>query len=66
MKSTAIIVIGVWMFLIVGWIVNLVDVIVTVAGVSSIGEITPFTLFQIISIFLGPIGSIVGYVSLFV
>lgn len=66
MKSTALIVIGVWVFLIVGWIINLVDVIVTVAGISTIAEIAPFTLFQIISIFLGPIGSIVGYVSLFV
>lgn len=66
MKSTTLVVINLWLFFVVGWIINLVDVIITVAGISTIAEIAPFTLFQIISIFLGPIGSIVGYVSLFV
>ncbi|UTS52066.1 hypothetical protein [Synechococcus phage BUCT-ZZ01] len=54
--------IGIWLFFIVGWIINIVTF---VTGFTTLGGLTGFQIMQVISIFLGPVGSIMGYISLF-
>ena len=57
------IVIGIWAFFIVGWIINVVQVAMSIP--ASMELITPFWLIKGAAVFLGPIGSIFGWVGLF-
>jgi hypothetical protein len=56
-------IIGIWAFFVVGAIINLVQVLISIP--DTVDMITPFWLIKGISIFLGPVGSIFGYVGLF-
>jgi hypothetical protein len=56
-------IIGIWAFFIVGWIINVVQVAMSIPATMDL--ITPFWIVKGISIFLGPVGSIFGYVGLF-
>lgn len=54
--------IGIWLFFIVGWVINIVTF---ATDFTTLSELTGFQVIQVISIFMGPVGSIVGYISLF-
>ena len=51
--------------LILGWVINLYTLISSSVG-EPISEITVFGIMQIIGVFAFPIGSVLGYISLFV
>lgn len=51
-----------WIIMIIGWLVNLVDVILfAVSG----GEWTTMTILQVVGIFAAPLGSVLGYIAIF-
>ena len=51
--------------MILGWIINLYTLVSSSVG-EPISEITVFGIIQIIGVFAFPIGSVLGYISLFV
>ena len=55
-------------FFVVGWIINFISVVLAVSSenVEKFGDITNSTAFQIGGIFFPPVGSVSGWVFLFV
>jgi hypothetical protein len=51
--------------LFVGWVINLVLVIKLALSGISLGALTVFNFFQIVGVFVAPLGSILGFVGLF-
>lgn len=52
-----------WLILLVGWIINLVTMTVDIISTETISA---FNLLQVVGVFTGPFGSIIGYISIFV
>ena len=52
-----------WLILVVGWLIN---IIIFVKSFTTLGEVTGFQIIQVIGIFTGPVGSVLGYLSLFI
>ena len=59
---------GFFLFYFIGWIINLISVIWQFSGetINTLGDASIFLIFQSIGIFVTPVGSILGYISLFV
>jgi hypothetical protein len=59
---------GLFLFFFIGWIINIISVIMQFSGetINSIGDASIFLIFQSIGIFIAPVGSILGWISLFV
>ena len=54
----------IWLAFVIGWIANLWQVVAALVS-SSWAEITPFLVLKIVAIFLGPVGSVLGYIGMF-
>lgn len=54
----------IWLAFVIGWIANIWQVISALVN-SSWAEITPFVVLKIVAIFLGPVGSVLGYIGMF-
>lgn len=66
MRFVPVTVSGTVLALIFGYAINVITLVLDVAKLETIGEASVFNAIQVVSIFLGPIGSIVGYIYLFV
>ncbi len=53
----ALIVIGLWLTFVIGWIINLVDVIQLAIAESPV---TTFFIVKCVGVFFAPLGSIIG------
>ena len=52
-----------WLFWIIGWIGNIIQVGMSLP--DTIGAITPMMMFKILGIFVAPMGSILGWIGFF-
>jgi len=57
-------VIVVWLFLVVGWCLNLFQVIMSFSSVETLGEIAPVVILKAVALFMGPVASIWGWIDL--
>lgn len=58
-------ILGIWLFFIVGGCLNIYQVIVSWIGLEAVAEASGYLIVKTVSIFLGPVGSIWGWVELF-
>lgn len=52
----------VWLFLAIGWVLNIYRIVVAVSG-EALGEIviTGFFILRVVGVFVAPLGGILGY-----
>ena len=55
----------VWLFLVVGWCLNLFQVIKGYSSVETFGEIAPAVIIKTVALFMGPVASVWGWIDLF-
>lgn len=53
----------IWILFIVGWVANIIQVISSIP--ATFGEMTPMFAIKCISIFIAPLGSVLGWVGMF-
>lgn len=56
------IVVLLWILAIVGWIMNLWKCVAGFLEVPTLGEVTTTTIVQLVGVFTGPVGSVMGWV----
>lgn len=61
----ALILLGLWLAGIVGWVLNVYQVIVGFINLEVFSEISGYLVIKTVCIFLGPVGSVLGWVGLF-
>lgn len=61
----ALIILGLWLVGVVGAILNIYQVIVGFINLEVFAEISGYLVIKAICIFLGPVGSVLGWVGLF-
>jgi hypothetical protein len=52
-------------FFIIGGLLNIFQAIISVTSVETLGDMPPVLVMKIITIFMGPVGSIWGWIDLF-
>lgn len=52
----------IWILAIVGWVINLCKCIGGFLDAPTLGEITTVTIIQLVGVFTGPVGSVMGWV----
>lgn len=57
--------VAVWFLLVVGALANIWQCITQTIALDAVGDMSGLLLAKIISIFLGPIGSIWGFIDMF-
>lgn len=67
MNNLPTIVAGLWVFGIIGWILNLVWLVQDVTG-QTFGQldVTAMLILQVVGVFFAPLGSILGYIGIFI
>lgn len=54
-----------WVALIIGWIINTVQVVIKLQEVGF-SELSGYYILKGVTILLGPIGSVMGYIGIFI
>ena len=62
-RGAAGIILLVWLVLVTGWVANIAQIVMQMP--ATLGEATPMWVFKIVTIFMGPVGSIMGYIGMF-
>jgi hypothetical protein len=57
--------ISIWILMVFGWFTNIFNVIRYILNDSSIADITAYQVLEILGIFVGPLGGILGIFSWF-
>lgn len=67
MDNLPTIAVGIWLFGLIGWILNLVWLVQDVTG-QALGqlEVTGMLILQVVGVFIAPLGSILGYIGIFI
>jgi hypothetical protein len=60
--KTGLVLIAIWIVAIIGWVINLVNVVKL--AIDNV-EFTTLFIVQVVGIFFGPLGSILGWFSIF-
>ena len=55
----------IWMVFLVGYVANIVQVIQGFAALPAIGEVSGYLFIKAVAIFMGPVGSVLGFVDMF-
>jgi len=55
----------VWLLFVIGWIANIVQVAVGLMALETISTMSGFMILKIISVFIAPVGAVLGWVGMF-
>lgn len=61
----ALVILGLWLAGIVGWVLNTYQVIVGFMSLEALADASGYLIAKTICIFLGPVGSVFGWIGLF-
>ena len=50
---------------IIGWVANLIQVIMGFVSYQTVAEMTPFFIFKVVSVFIAPVGAVLGWIGFF-
>ena len=58
-------VIGAWFSMVIGWFVNIYNVIMNLSNAETLSALSGFNLLEIVGIFFAPLGGVLGALDMF-